>query len=200
MFSRRALGLYSCGLPVKRFSRGCSSQLPGREASHCRIMCQALSFTALWIFTTVVMSCALGSQPFRFMALKNICSDGYTHLSAAAFSWCLGASSVLPRGMEDTTRSVPSSAGAPPAPSSATGMLFSGLIRLSPTTGHPLACSAAPPAPTTGQADEDWEPVSLDPAPAPSPPEPVLAAPTNKRCALSIAPPRILQETEFQAL
>lgn len=47
--------------------------------SHSTICCHARSLTALWIGTTVFMSAARASYPFRFMASKNIFSEGYTH-------------------------------------------------------------------------------------------------------------------------
>ena len=51
---------------------------PPLPFSHSRIWDHALSLTALWIGTTVFMSTSFGSQFFRRMASKNICSDGYT--------------------------------------------------------------------------------------------------------------------------
>ena len=51
---------------------------PPLPFSHSRICDQALSLTALWIGTTVFISTSFGSQFFRLMASKNICSDGYT--------------------------------------------------------------------------------------------------------------------------
>lgn len=47
-------------------------------SSHSQISFQARSFTALCIGTTVFMSAVRASYPLRFMASKNIFSEGYT--------------------------------------------------------------------------------------------------------------------------
>lgn len=47
---------------------------------------------ALWMATTAAMSSSEGVHPLRFMALKNICSLGYTHTCNGAVVWrCEGA-------------------------------------------------------------------------------------------------------------
>ena len=80
--------------------------------------------------TTTGISSSFGPHPLRFMALKNICSEGYTHFGSSslllvvvaavsvssrglvvaepseplAFSWCPGVKS--PRGIVERTREV----------------------------------------------------------------------------------------------
>ena len=42
-----------------------------------------LSLTALWMPTTAGMSTSCGCQPLRFIALKNICCEGYSQKAVA---------------------------------------------------------------------------------------------------------------------
>jgi len=62
--SRRALGLYSFGLPWKRLRRG-ELHWQAWSISQARMCCQVRSLTVLCIATTWPMSCSLGSQPFN---------------------------------------------------------------------------------------------------------------------------------------
>ena len=73
--------------------------------SHRRTSAQHLSFTALCMTITLVMSSSFGVQPLRLMALKNICSLGYCHVPVAAASfWCWGIDRLRSLiGMVDAT-------------------------------------------------------------------------------------------------
>lgn len=51
------------------------------------------------------MSSSRGCHPFRFIALKNICSLGYTHVPFAP-RWCSGTASGVAMGIVDRTRFV----------------------------------------------------------------------------------------------
>ena len=79
-FRNRALGLRSLGLPTNLARRGPpqgEERGPKPAAlSQATTSCQARSLTALWIATTLSMSLSAGDQPFRRIALKNICCEG----------------------------------------------------------------------------------------------------------------------------
>lgn len=68
---------------IMRCNRGAGTHL-ACMASYARISRQQRSLTALWMDTTDFMSSSSGVHPLRCMALKNICSDGYTQLRELA--------------------------------------------------------------------------------------------------------------------
>jgi len=102
-------GKHLGALGFSGFALSCSSH----GFSHFLISIQALSLTALCIGTIVFISLSSLEYPFRFIASKNIFSEGYIHLPFALVPLSISLfAGVLPavlevRGMLDITRSVP---------------------------------------------------------------------------------------------